>query len=401
MSIKPVNKYSCCGCEACVQVCNHQAIIMQEDEEGFCYPIVDSDTCTECGLCEKVCQYIIPIEKNTQQQFAFGGHVTNNTILEESTSGGAFTAIVDGWCDKDYVVFGATSKGLNVFHTYINNKHELGLLRRSKYSQSIIGTSYKDAQRFLREGKKVLFSGTPCQIAGLKAFLHNKHYNNLLTIEVICEGVPSPLFARKYEEKLRAKYGSGIAELDYRYKDGDRWDYEVMYTTLHNSKKYIKRDRWFNPFWSIWINHLMSRPSCYECPYVTSDRVADITLGDLWGVHIYCPDLYNANQGASLVITNTKKGEQVVRDIIGNSFQGRELKFTDALRYQGPMRKSIAKNPNRPAFMEDLRTEDYDSICKKWAERPPLKLLVSKYIFGTNRQKVTWWKIKQYFQNKR
>ena len=145
----------------------------------------------------------------------------------------------------------------------------------------------------------------------------------------------------------------------------------------------------------------MSRPSCYECPYVTSDRVADITLGDLWGVHIYCPDLYNANQGASLVITNTKKGEQVVRDIIGNSFQGRELKFTDALRYQGPMRKSIAKNPNRPAFMEDLRTEDYDSICKKWAERPPLKLLVSKYIFGTNRQKVTWWKIKQYFQNKR
>lgn len=397
MSIRLVNKYRCCGCEACVQVCNHQAIIMQEDGEGFCYPIVDSDICTECGLCEKVCQYIIPIEKNTQQQSAFGGHVTDNTILEESTSGGAFTAIVNAWCDKDYVVFGATSKGLNVFHTHINNKHELGLLRRSKYSQSVIGTSYKDAQRFLREGKKVLFSGTPCQIAGLKAFLHNKHYNNLLTIEVICEGVPSPLFLRKYEEKLRAKHGSGIAEIDYRYKDGNRWDYEVMHTTLHHSRKAIKRDRWFNPFWSIWINHLMSRPSCYKCPYATSERVADITLGDLWGVHIYCPDLYNSNKGVSLIVTNTDKGEKIVRSMIGKDFIGRELDFAEALQFQGPMRKSISEPTVRSTFMQDLNALDYSTICKRWSKRPSIKLIISKYIRGTNRQKVNWWRIRKYF----
>ena len=401
MSISIINKKLCCGCEACVQICSRQAIEMKEDDEGFRYPIVNQDVCSECGSCEKVCQYKISISKNQEQQFAFGGHIDNKDVLNESTSGGAFTAIVNKWCDKDYVIFGAEAKGLNVFHSFIIDKRELSKYRRSKYSQSVIGTSYADARSFLKQGKKVLFSGTPCQIAGLKSFLRNKEFDNLLTVEVICEGVPSPLFIRKYEESIHNKYGCKITSLDYRYKDFDRWDYEVMNTTLDcsNGFKTIKKDRWFNPFWSIWLNHLMSRPSCYKCPYTTANRVADISLGDLWGVHIYCPDLYNSNKGASLIITNTRKGEKLVRDIMGKEFQGRELKFTDALRFQGPMRKSIAENPNRPAFIRDLQTKDYESICKEWARPSSIKLLISKYVWGTNRQKVYLWKIKKRLSN--
>ena len=158
-------------------------------------------------------------------------------------------------------------------------------------------------------------------------------------------------------------------------------------------KKILCKDRWFNPFWSIWLKHLMSRPSCYQCPFTTSERGADITLGDLWGVHIYCPELYGHNGGASLVIGNTEKGKQVIKNA-ENGMYGHELKFEDALKYQGPMRKHIADNPQKAEFMADLRSDmNYKQITKKWADRPSLKLLFQKYIWG-NRQKVWLWNLR-------
>ena len=403
MSIRITDKGKCCGCEACAQICSHNAIKMQEDAEGFRYPLINIENCVECGLCEKVCQYVIPPVKNTEEQRAFGGHISDEEILNDSTSGGAFTAIVNYWCDRNYVIFGAEARILSVFHSYITDKSQLGRFRKSKYSQSVIGTAYHDAKQFLLEGKKVLFSGTPCQIAGLKSYLGNKVYDNLLTVEVVCEGVPSPLLVRKLEESFLKKRASKIDVLDYRYKNNNKWDYQVMcikYTNLSNNKKGIKKiDRWFNGFWSIWLNHLMSRPSCYSCLYTTKERIADITLGDLWGVHIYCPDLYNSNRGASLIITNTEKGAAVAEATLNDSFIGRELDFINALCYQGPMRKSISMNTEREAFMVDLKGSlDYDSILKKWAKPSNIKLLISKYIWGNNRQKVNWWRFKRFFK---
>ncbi len=399
MSIFIENKYNCCGCEACVQICPKNAIKMQEDDEGFSYPVVDDEFCVECGLCEKVCQYKVEVPKNTENQNAYGGHINDDKVLNESTSGGAFSAIVDAWCDNDYVIFGAKSEGLSVRHSYIVDKKDLGTFRRSKYTQSVIGKSFSETKDFLLQGKKVLFSGTPCQIAGLKAFLRNNEYDNLLTIEVICEGVPSPLFVRKLDEKIKKEKNATIKSLDYRYKDTDKWDYEVMsitYFSPHTSTSgTIKCDRWFNPFWSIWLNHLMNRPSCYKCLYTTLNRVADISLGDLWGVHIYCPDLYNSDKGASLIVANTTKGNDAIKKAFQQNFIGRELDFSQALKYQGPMRKTIPKNPQREDFMKDLHTMDYDSLCKKWAKKSSLKLLISKYVFGTNRQKVWWWNLKK------
>lgn len=390
------NKTHCFGCEACAQVCGKAAIAMEEDQDGFRYPLIDASKCVDCGMCRKVCPYDNMPQRYGGDKYVFGGYSLDKDIRFESTSGGAFSEIVNAYCDENYVIFGAEADGLEVFHNYITDKQELGRFRKSKYSQSEIGNTYKDAKRFLKEGKKVLFSGTPCQISGLKAYLGNTDLERLLAIEVVCEGVPSPHYVRKLDKHIQIKYGAGIESLDYRYTSKSciaksRWDFEQMKICTLNDK-ILRKDRWFNPFWSIWLKHLMSRPSCYECPFANRERVADITLGDLWGVHIYCPELYGNNGGASLVIGNTEKGKSVIAEASKNMF-GHELNFEDALRYQGPMRKHIPDNPRREEFMADLRSDmDYKKIIKKWADRPTMKLLFQKYIWG-NRQKVFVWNL--------
>ena len=230
-------KSHCLGCEACVQVCGKAAITMEEDQDGFRYPVIEAAKCVDCGMCRKVCPYDNMPQRYGEDKYVFGGYSLDKDIRFESTSGGAFSEIANAYCDENYVIFGAESDGLEVFHNYITDKRELGRFRKSKYSQSKIGTAYKDAKRFLKEGKKVLFSGTPCQIAGLKAYLGNTNQENLLTIEVVCEGVPSPLYVRKLDKYIQNKYGAKIKSLDYRYTGKSwlargLWDFEQMFIKL-------------------------------------------------------------------------------------------------------------------------------------------------------------------------
>lgn len=400
-------KAQCFGCEACAQACPKKAITITEDEEGFRYPVVDGSLCVGCHICNKVCPFENMPQKHEKDKYAFGGYHKDIKIRDRSTSGGAFSAIVDAWCDEDYVIFGAEADGLNVYHSYIDDKENLPKYCKSKYSQSVIGDSFNKIKDFLKQGKKVVFSGTPCQNAALLSFLRNTNVHNLLMIEVICEGVPSPLFVRKYEEYLFNKYKSRIKTLDYRYKDCQplespifgKWDFQVMYTSLQ-SQMVIKKDRWFNPFWSIWLDHLMSRPSCYKCPFTEKGRVADITLGDLWGVHIYCPELYARNTGCSLIVCNTDKGKKALQ-LAKRFLNGHELSFEEAIKYQSPMRKHIDTNPKRYAFIADLMDENmsYETICKKWYRGPSIKLLWQKYVWG-NRQKVFLWNLINKTRNK-
>lgn len=394
-------KNECLGCEACAQICTHKAIAMQVDEEGFRYPVVNTELCVNCGLCNKVCPIENAPQKHEGHPFTYGGHINDDKALVESTSGGAFSAIVNAWAEQgNWVAFGAKSEGLDVYHTYVDNLSDLSIIRKSKYSQSKIGDSYIKVKLFLKEGKRVLFAGTPCQIAGLKNSLGKADTSNLLTVEVICEGVPSPLYVQKMDKYISEKYGSSISDLDYRNKAKTplgspiKWDFQVMQASLR-SGRILRKDRWFNPFWSIWLKHLMSRPSCYECPFATQQRVADITLGDLWGVHLYCPELYNKNKGASLIICNSNIGEKVVKKA-KEYMKGHELKFEDALRYQGPMRKHIEINPLRDEYMKDLMdpTLSYKDLTEKWATPPSLKLLWSKYVWG-NRQRVALYNLKK------
>ena len=234
------NKSECFGCEACQQICPKHAITMQEDEEGFRYPLIDESLCIRCNLCRRACPHAEMPEKHKDNKYAFGGYSKDPATRFESTSGGAFSAVVEAFCDKDYVIFGAEAKGLLVFHSYITDKNDLGKFRKSKYSQSIIGGSYKKAKKFLADGKKVLFSGTPCQIAGLYAYLNAVNFHEidkLLTVEVVCEGVPSPIYVRKMDDAIEKKYGSRIESLDYRYTGKSllgygKWDFEAMKSEL-------------------------------------------------------------------------------------------------------------------------------------------------------------------------
>ena len=384
---------ACFGCEACVQVCPKSAIRMVADPDDFRYPEVDKRLCVNCGLCSKVCANA---EQPSSHEpiLAFGGYVLDESVRLESTSGGLFSAIVNSWADDETIIFGAEAVGLDVRHSWIKGPAELRRFRKSKYLQSQIGTVFVEAKQFLLEGKRVLFSGTPCQIAGLKKFLQGADQDRLLTIEVVCEGVPSPNYIHKFAEWLGKRLDGKVIGVDYRFKDGRKWDFEVMQASLQNPSRGIfkwKQDRWFNPFWSIWLQHLISRPACYECPFACRERSADISLGDLWGVHLYCPELYGRNGGASIVFCNTAKGVAALEKVKPLLF-GHELRVDDAIRYQGPMKGHIKDNPLKMDCLKDVRELPYEAIVRKWAKRPTLKLLVQKYIWG-NRQKVWLWNL--------
>lgn len=384
-----LEKKECFGCGACEQVCPVKAIEMRYDEEGFVYPHIDEEKCIQCGKCERMCQSLNPVEKKSTPIYTFGGYFKTDEVLEESTSGGAFSAICNSWCSGEYMIFGAETKGpLTVAHQGITNIKDLSRLRKSKYTQSKIGQTYMEANQCLKEGKKVLFSGTPCQIAGLLKI--TGHHENLLTVEVVCEGVPSPLWIQKQIEYVEKKKQKKVSWVDYRDKNKRKWDFEFMSFHFEDGDVY-KIARWFNPFWSVWLKHLMSRPSCYSCPYAETKRAADITLGDLWGVHLYCPELYGNNRGASLVMCNTEKGKAIWKQA-EKSMYGHSLNFDDAIKYQGPMRRPVPQNEKREEFMEELKQKSYSELCEKWADKCSLKLWFQKYIWG-NRQKVFVWNL--------
>ena len=231
------NRAECFGCEACVQICPKQAIDMSEDGEGFRYPHINKEVCIGCGACKNVCPYENEPQTATDDKYVWGGYHLDEELRFNSTSGGAFSAIAEAFCDENYVIFGAEAKGLCVRHAYITDISEIHRFQKSKYSQSMIGSSFKKCRKFLMERKKVLFSGTPCQIAALKNFLTGVAQNNLLTVEVICEGVPSSLYMRKYEKHLKKKYGCRICELDYRYTgkvpfSSGKWDFQMERTII-------------------------------------------------------------------------------------------------------------------------------------------------------------------------
>lgn len=384
----------CFGCGACYQACPVQAISMQKNSEGFRYPVINSEICIQCNRCQKVC----PADDNnrslTKIREAWGGYYNSDSVREQSTSGGAFTAIAEEWLEDGDIIFGVELRGNDsVVHSCISNINEIDRFRRSKYLQSDTLNTFQEVKEYLTDGKKVLFSGTPCQIAGLKAFIgsHN-HIENLFLIEVVCEGVPTPKFTDLHIASLEKRFGKKVKSIDWRDKNKNKWDFQVMKIVFEDESEY-KISRWFNPFWSVWLQHLMSRPSCYTCPFATSERGADITIADLWGVHLYCPELYGENKGCSLVTCNTEKGSEFWEKAQKRMY-GHKLMTSDALKYQSPMRTHITPNPNREAFMKDLDNMTYEQLCKKWAKRPTIKLLFQKYVYG-NRQKVALWNLKK------
>lgn len=352
------NKFDCCGCEACANVCSKGAISMQEDENGFRYPLIDNSKCVDCGLCRKVCAFQNIEETNCAKDVYVAVSKDEEQIIK-SASGGIFAVIAKEVIEKGGIVCGSALMVKNnkvcVEHILIDSIKDISKLQGSKYVQSNINDCYKRIKQLLADGRIVLFSGTPCQCAGLKGFLR-KPYDNLFIIDIICHGVPNQRFLNDYiEYKHPAKTGiSGFAFRDKSRGWGltGRIDYE------DGSSKLIPAG--LSSYYSLFLDSQIYRENCYKCKYASRNRPGDITLGDYWGIQKEHPELmstgkYNPKNGISCVIVNTTKGESILSDI------------SDKIVKDESTYEKIA-NMNRQLVSPSKRGQHYDTIFSLYSK---------------------------------
>ena len=306
-------KSDCCGCEACAQICPVGALKMKRDREGFSYPIVSKKKCINCGLCEKIC----PVKNyKTQNDSDIDCYLAKNLGSErlDSSSGGIFVLLAKWILENDGIVYGAAfDSEWMVHHFEVKNFKELKMIMGSKYLQSCIDGKYIEVKGYLESGKKVLFSGTACQIEGLKNYL--KHdYDNLYTIDILCHGVPSPLVWRKYLNELRNKYKSEITDIFFREKSHGWHEYStkiVFDDGRHFAEKFTS-----NVYMKMFLRNYILRPSCYSCRFKSINRASDITLGDAWGIESTFPQ-FDDDKGVSIILLHTNKGRELFKQISG------------------------------------------------------------------------------------
>ena len=296
------NKHNCTGCGACYNICPMGAIKMRGDKYGFYKPVIDKEKCICCGLCDRTCPIDNYHSNNFSEPEAFA-FMNSDEIRFLSSSGGAFSAFADHILQCNGVVYGVVwNDKTNAVHSRAVNKDDIAKMRGSKYVQSDTQYSYKQIKKDLDNGEKVLFSGTPCQIAGLKSYL-KKDYTNLLTVDIICHGVQSPLFLEKYKKNfLKYKKNEKILNISFRSKISP-WIKGCYSTTIETNKRvYNKKADNYTSFMDLSLNNC-----CLSCQFTGIPRIADITIGDFWGIDEYDSSL-NDKKGTSIIIINSKKG---------------------------------------------------------------------------------------------
>ncbi|MDO5340830.1 MAG: Coenzyme F420 hydrogenase/dehydrogenase, beta subunit C-terminal domain [Bacteroidia bacterium] len=386
--IQITDKKNCCGCNACGDVCAHKAITFKTDIEGFWYPEVDTTKCTDCGLCEKVCP-VINVSELKKNDFERPAKVLaainrNMQVRWDSTSGGAFSALADAMYEQGGYVGGALyNEDFSVSNYISNNSEDLVRLRSSKYLQSNAEGLYKKIQNLLKAGEKVLVCGTPCQMAGLRAFLR-KDYENLIIVDFVCRGVNSPKVYRAYLDSLERKYGSKVVYVKAKNKELG-WRNLTRKVTFANGENYygVLMD---DDFRRGYHTNVFCRPSCYDCQFKGFPRFADITIADYWGIERVSKNLDN-NIGTSMILLNSTKGLQYFEKM-QDKLEWVETRFEDILPGNPALQKSIPMaNIDRVAFFEDLDNTNFETVTEKYFPKPlayitpkktGLKLLRSK-----------------------
>lgn len=343
------DRRDCCGCTACASICSHDAISMKPDAMGFKYPVVDASKCIDCGLCEKVCPIINHGERSTPLA-VYAAKNTNEDIRLNSSSGGVFTLLSEIVISQGGVVFGARfNEEWEVVHSSSETVEGLAAFRGSKYLQSDLGDSYKRTEMFLKEGRKVLFSGTPCQIAGLKCYLR-KEYKNLLTVECICHGVPSPKVWKEYLNEIKANCGaSSIQDVCFRDKSTGWKNYSVSYKckSKQNVCKQYSAQYYNNPFMRAFLGDFILRPSCYSCVAKAGSSGADIALADFWGIEKILPQ-FDDDKGCNLLIDYSG------RTSYENGCELFPVLYEDAVKYNPAVICSACKPLNHDFFFHRL-----------------------------------------------
>ena len=371
--INIIKKQDCCGCYACYNICPQKCISMLADDEGFWYPVVDIEECTDCGLCEKVCPILNKkIAENCPVAYACINKEDN--IREQSSSGGVFTVIAERVIVNNGVVFGAGfDGGFNVIHRWTDRMDGLGNFRGSKYVQSCIGDTYNQVRDFLNQKRQVLFSGTPCQIAGLRSYL-GKDYETLICLDIVCHGVPSPKVWQCYKLHIEEIYQAKAQRITFRRKNCS-WKLYSLSFSFDNDKEYSQKLT-EDIFMQGFLKNLYLRPSCYNCNFKTLNRQSDITLADFWGIQNVLPEM-DDDKGTSLVFVNSARGKSMFNQINDNILY-KEVDINQAVAYNSAAIKSVEQNPKRDKFFEELDKISFDKLVKKYCSDSVLMRIMRK-----------------------
>lgn len=347
-TIIQVSHEQCTGCGACYNKCPAKAISMKYDSEGFIFPVIDDKLCTNCGLCQTACPVINPLELyETPKSYAVWAD--DETRLK-SSSGGMFSILADYVLENNGVVCGAayTEDYQFVEHIWANSKEELAPLRGSKYVQSDTKLTYKETKEFLDSGKMVLYTGCPCQIAGLYRYL-GKEYNNLYTADLVCHGSNS---VTAYQSFIKEFSGNQeIAKVDFRDKNFYTWSTP---TVVHLKNGDVKKAAWNEGYWyKGFLEGVINRKNCYSCPYAKAERIADITLADCWQIHRINPK-FDDRKGTSLVLVNSPKGKELFKKLQLKMKLCEKIPLEEIRKYNGQLNKPTPAHPSRKFFFSHL-----------------------------------------------
>lgn len=401
MAVDKIKKSKCIGCSSCSNICPKACIVMSEDKEGFLYPVINTVNCCDCRLCENACPLMNYQEPRINTNLAYAAFIKNDELQFQSSSGGVFSALAEYIIDKGGVVFGASfDDTFLVSHIFVEDKQNLQKLRGSKYVQSRIGNSYKYAKKFLESGRLVYFSGTPCQIAGLYSYLR-KSYDNLITQDLICHGVPSPMVWLKYIEYRENLANSKTKKISFRSKISGWNNYSILFE-FENGTKYsskISNGNSNDPFMKLFLKNYCLRPSCYDCQFKNIHKHADITLADFWGIQSIIPN-FNDDKGVSAVIIHSDKGKKAFESINHKiTFKQTDFNKTYNWSYinssplpigRDKFMNSISKEKFDHSYLKLIHFLKWNQIIKKMTPKNiwmSLKYRVRHSVFRVNRKK--------------
>lgn len=354
-----IDKSKCCACTACKNVCPKQAIEMISDEKGFLYPKIDENKCIKCGLCENVCFYNTgykTLDDHLDKIETYAVKHKDFNIRMNSRSGGIFTALSDYILDNKGVIYGVGYKeNFVVCYKRAETKEERNKFRGSKYVQSELNDIFKRVKNDLENDRWVLFSGTPCHVAGLVKYLGKKKFEKLLLIDIVCHGVPSPKMFNDYINYIEKRYNDKVNDFDFRDKNFG-WDQSKESFNI-KGKKYAQ-----TVYSNLFNSCLSFRDSCYNCQFTNLNRPSDITIGDCWGIAGNRPDI-DDNKGVSLVIINTEKGKFIQENILSNL----EYYVIDINDYLQPrLREPNKRSEKVDGFWNDYLNNGFTYIAKKY-----------------------------------
>ncbi len=368
---KVLEKNKCSGCTACASICPKNAITMEKDKEGFMHPVIDQDKCINCGLCKRICP-VLNTKINESINKCYVAFNKDDKEKAKASSGAVFSLVANYVLDNNGIVIGAAFDNDNKLkHIAVSEKKELDKLKGSKYLQSDLTNIFKYIKQNIKDNI-ILFVGTPCQVAGLKSVIKNN--NNLITIDVICHGVPSPKLFDKYIKELEEKNNDKLINYNFRDKLSG-WDtYSNTAIFKNNKKTELSKN---NNYMKLFLSDIALRESCYNCNFKLGNKYSDITLGDFWGVQKYYPEMYN-KKGVSAIVINTNKGIEVFNTIKDN-LEYKKCKLEEIVSGNPSLENSSKCPKKRSEFFKEMDAKSVAELTKKYKKNTPLyKKIINK-----------------------